>query len=591
MKNLVKKKSNIYKLFGGKANVLLKSEKTRKKQRKEMKMKIVNSYSPKTKMISLVLCFVVIFYLIPISAIAEEATKEFSPQFESELDIGSTETEETPIYEVVELREENAKHFRLSDGSYVAAQYNYPVHYTDENGNLEDIDNRLTESGGEFSTNNSRVKFIKQITGNGNIFTIHENNTKIAMGLVGAEKKTKGVVTSTNNSDDDIKDVLGKLTNLENISSTILYEDILDGVDIEYVIHSLNIKENIIVKERKESYTYTFTLELNNLTATLADDGNVYINSYDGETQYIIPASTVIDANGAYAPSSASWYVLTSVGNGKYEISVTVEPSWMNATERAFPITIDPPMLSSSGTVLDLNIDENSPNTNTNGEHFLYVSSTERAYLKFNENSFASIPVGASIMKAELSIARHNDSDTNTKVGAYAITTNWDDTITWNKTLSSDPQGVFEANPMDYLLININTVKYTLDITELYKGWLNGSPNYGVGLRLVDEDASEEARFKSFEYRSSVPDESSFIPVIMVTYIYNDGLESYYPTVTHSAGMGGTGSINLFTGNLNLLIPTLTTTDKLFSFTPTLVYNGSLAGKYATSENISTAFA
>ena len=74
-------------------------------------------------------------------------------------------------------------------------------------------------------------------------------------------------------------------------------------------------------------------------------------------------------------------------------------------------------------------------------------------------------------------------------------------------------------------------------------------------------------------------------------YICNDGLEGYFPTVTHSSGAGGAGSINLSTGRLTLTIPTLTTTDALFAFTPTLVYNSSLAGEAVTSDNTYNVFA
>ena len=57
------------------------------------------------------------------------------------------------VYEDVSLREAIVKHFRLSDGTYVAAQYAYPVHYVSEEGTLEDIDNSLAEaSGGVYAT-------------------------------------------------------------------------------------------------------------------------------------------------------------------------------------------------------------------------------------------------------------------------------------------------------------------------------------------------------------------------------------------------------------------------------------------------------
>ena len=552
-------------------------------------MKTVKTYSPKTKILSLILSFLIIFYLVPSSVFAE-ALESDTTVLDNSVSENEENTTYTPeIYEVTELREENVKHFRLADGSYVAAQYNYPVHYTGENGEFEDIDNRLVESGSEFSTGNSRVKFIKKITGNGNIFTIHDNNTKITMGLVGAEKKTKGVVTSNHNSDDAIDDTLGKMTNLENISSTILYEDILDGVDIEYIVHSLNIKENIIVKEKKDSYSYTFTLELNNLTAILSDDDNVYINSYDGETQYVIPAPVVFDAVGAYAPDNASAYTLYEVGNGKYELIVTVNSSWMNADERAFPVVIDPPMLCTDIEALDLSIDSNYPDSNTDGDNDFYVSSSKRAYVKFDESNFADIPIGASLIKAELNLFSYKSSSSPiAKVGVYEIVTAWDSTLTWNKTLAPSSQGVF-GDLIDYHSIDLGK-RYSWNITELYKSWFDGAPNYGVGLKLLDENSNESVYFSSSEYTYDSDDSDWIMPVIMATYIYNDGLEDYYPTTTHSAGVGGAGSINLSTGRLTLAIPTITTTDYLFAFTPTMVYNSSLAGKAATSENVSSAF-
>ena len=201
-------------------------------------MKIATNYSPRTRILSFVLSLLIVFYILPTSVFAEAIENDTAVSDNSVSENEEKDSYYSQIYEITELREENVKHFRLEDGSYVAAQYNYPVHYTDESGNLVDIDNRLTESGKEFVSENSRIKFVKKITGNGNIFTLHENNTKITMGLVGAEKKTEGVVKSADNSDDAIESSLGKMTNLEKLSSTILYEDILDGVDIEYIVQS-----------------------------------------------------------------------------------------------------------------------------------------------------------------------------------------------------------------------------------------------------------------------------------------------------------------------------------------------------------------
>ena len=266
------------------------------------------------------------------------------------------------VYEVTELREESVKHFRIEDGSYVAMAYDSPVHYVGADGSFLDIDNRLYDGGSEFSTSNARIKFAKKITGNGSLFTLHENNTKITMSLIGAIKKTEGKITSNHSTDEQESTALGKLANLENLEASIIYENILDGVDLEYVVRSLNVKENIIVKKKLDGYFFSFELALNNLTATLNDAGDVVISNASGETAYVIPAPVVFDADGAYAPSDAAAFTLTGGENGKYTLTVSVSPDWMNAEDRVYPVTVDP-TLGTTASVTDL---YSTPTVNNN---------------------------------------------------------------------------------------------------------------------------------------------------------------------------------------------------------------------------------
>ena len=201
-----------------------------------------------TKLISFVLSMLVLFYAIPSVVYAETIDALSGISLGSET-AGNAEQPavdfKIPLYEAEELREENVKHFKLSDGSYVAAQYNYPVHYDDGSGKLLDINNALNEaSGGVYANENARIKFAKKITGNSSLFTLHDGNTKLTMSLNGAKKGTKGSVINGEDSKESTE--LQKMMNLENLSSSIVYKDILDGVDVEYELHSLNIKENII---------------------------------------------------------------------------------------------------------------------------------------------------------------------------------------------------------------------------------------------------------------------------------------------------------------------------------------------------------
>ena len=228
--------------------------------------KKVSTHKPSTRIISFILCLLIVFFATPsvIFAEAADAIKSQDNTKSSSSDNPDIYSYIGDAYEVEALREENTKHFHLENGSFVAAQYNYPVHYVDGNGTMQDIDNQLSEaSGGVYANKNARIKFAKKITGNEVLFTLHEGNTKITLSLNNAVKGVKGVVT--NNADAKEATQLQKMMNLEKLSSSIIYKNILQGVDLEYVAESNNIKENIIVKERSASYAYYFELSLTDL--------------------------------------------------------------------------------------------------------------------------------------------------------------------------------------------------------------------------------------------------------------------------------------------------------------------------------------
>ena len=320
-----------------------------------------------TRLLSVLLTLLLIFYVVPpiiYTKAAEAIGKEDADAAITE-DVDKVASPnpylyESTSYEVTELREESVKHFRLEDGSYLAAQYPVPVHYY-ENGELVDIDNSLSSvSGGFYATENARIKFVKKTGGSGEIFKLQDGSTKLTVSLVDALKKTAGEIIEDEGEEGLTE--LQKMTSLENLTSRIIYRDILEGVDLEYVLESLNVKENIIVKERSEEYTYRFTLALNGLTASFGDLGEILI--YEGETvKYTIPAPTVYDSKGALAPVTEAWYTLVDLGNGEYSMAVTVTDEWMNSPDRAFPVTVDPTISQSSSYVVDTVINSSSANT------------------------------------------------------------------------------------------------------------------------------------------------------------------------------------------------------------------------------------
>ncbi len=536
------------------------------------------------RIISMILAILIVFYLLPISAVAEGISQSStvastnSALSEETENSGSNEAQTPYIYykdayEVEERREESVKHFRLEDGSYIAAQYSLPVHYLNDNGEWQDIDNSLSESGSELVTSDARVKFVKKTTGNGNLFTLHDGSAKITLSLVGANKKVAGVATNTEETETT---KLGKLMNLEGLSSSIRYNDILDGVDIEYVLDSLSIKENIIIKEQSGSYSYTFTLSLNGLEAELLSNGDIAITK-NGEQKYTIPAPVVFDSAEVTAPADAAEYTLTDNGNGKYNLTASVSAEWMNSPDRVYPVTLDPAIVTGSyvqdtyGTI---------GTASSNGSAAtLTVSENQIALLKLV--SIPTLPIGAHVAEAHLVLTR--TSGIGSQIGAYIIENSWSVT-------SYDVANVVFGELLDHCSTRSNdngdygingTGQFSFNVTKAVRAWYNGTANNGIALKPVYYDSPTV-------FASANNSVASKRPSFIITYVNTFGVEDYYSYSTQSGGAAGTGYVNYATGDLTFSVGTLTSTDYLMPVTPTLVYNSALANKSYTSANVNT---
>jgi len=67
------------------------------------------------------------------------------------------------LYEDTDMRDENTKQFRMSDGTIQAAQYSVPVHF-EQNGEWVDYDNTLDEVDADDSENEKSVLKNKDLT-------------------------------------------------------------------------------------------------------------------------------------------------------------------------------------------------------------------------------------------------------------------------------------------------------------------------------------------------------------------------------------------------------------------------------------------
>ncbi len=512
-------------------------------------------FKPSIKIFAFVLSFLMLIASLPIYAYASlrntEPT-EHSEEREIKSEIVVLEEDKT-------LREENIKHFKLSDGTTKAVVYSQAVHYKDEDGKWIDIDNALTLNGSNYlSSNKSEIKLANK-SGSNNLLSIKDGNYKIDFTPLNANKVGVAIQNPQSKSSRKFEDV----SKLNSLVSKAVYADVYDGVDIEYILVGNNIKENIIVKEKQDSYAFSFELELGKLSAELVN-GAIILSDYDsGEKIYEIPAPYMYDANNVY--SSNVEYSLAQNGKWKYTFTVTANAEWINAESRAFPVTVDPSFGVSDDDIISVIVNENGQ---IQEQAFAYfIGNGLKAYIKLN--TLPQFPRSAYIVSADVNMYYCYGNETS--VYLKEILSAWNENSASNVVLSD--------NPIDYVKTkelwggeDDNNPRYNWNITTLANLWYNGGTNYGFALEITEEE--KQAYFANLDYGYE-----SREPLISITYRDMKGAEPYWSFISQSAGNAGTGSINLATGNLLFEISTLTTTDSLFGFTPSIIYNSAIAGE------------
>ena len=435
--------------------------------------------------------------------------------------------ETTTVKEVEELREENVKHFEMTDGTYKAVVYSEAVHRKDADGVWQDIDNTLEavkENGNtEYSSSDGRIKFSKNIK-NGKIFELSENGYKISLSLSNKSLKDSNADVKNHKAKgsvsvfDSEEEQLEKLKNVDNLTK-VRYNNIEDGIDLEYEIYSNNLKESIIVNSKKDSYVYSFELKLNKLTAALNEDGSISLKDEEtGEAKYTMPAPFMFDNAGELSTDVS--YTLTQNGKYKYTLTVTADTEWINNEARELPVTIDP-TIEVDSSYGEAYVSSANPNNNykkpSNG--VLYLSSTQRIFLKFE---LPFIPELYDITDAHLIMQFYFSSSTgNMSIDAYQVPYSWNEnTITWNNSVASHQSA--DNNATILSTVNITSgmtatesvpMVLPFDVTSAVQGWYSGTANNGIALKRTSGMTNAIA-FKG--YNST----SYYKPLLEISYQY-----------------------------------------------------------------------
>ncbi len=473
-----------------------------------------------------------------ISTADEYTTKTI--EFVSDEIIGNVE-------EIPALREENVKHFRLSNGSYEAVSFASAIHRKDKNGVWQDIDNSLTLKSVNdkqgYYTEDSRISFANTFKYGSELFSLNENGYAISMLPISSEKVTAGAVqlslptapvvtNAQKRTDSKIFDSVESAIQFDNKTS-IVYNDIRANTDIEYVLDGNDIKENIIVKAKSDSYEYAFQLNLTGLIAELDQSGNILLRDSKTENiKYTIPAPYMYDSNGEYSYDVN--YTLQAASSEKYLLIVSASDEWINDESREFPVTIDPTI---QGIIwVDTYIDSENPNVSYATSGVLYASDTKTTLIK---PYMPSLPLNISrIDSAELYVSYYG-AEADFDIGLYEVV----GMIDTNTTYSNKPKistTKLSEQTVSSSIPTLQTINFP--ITTIFSNWYySGAIAYGVAIKN-SSGTQDTVAIKSSETTSS--------PYLRVVYTQQipDGVyaikngygESYWMTIENDSGESGT---------------------------------------------------
>ncbi|MBP3446405.1 MAG: DNRLRE domain-containing protein [Clostridia bacterium] len=514
------------------------------------------------RIISIILSILLIIEVLPMSVFAQELQSIESTNIDTE-----SEEEATIIGEIESERTENTKHFRLSDGSFIAATYPEPVHYMVD-GEWKEIDNTLVEKtidGTDYYVNekaSNKVAF-SQVLSDESVIIQDADGYEISLTTVsdksnkskGKKKDVEDLTSSKLMKEQAKADKKAEKMEAKNKKSGVKYNDVYSDTDIEYIVTPSTVKENIIVNKKTGKYVYDFNADFGKLVPKMETES--IIGLYDTskkatEPVILVEAPIMYDAAGE---TSTDVSISFKRNGDKYIVTVTADKEWINDKSREFPVVIDPTVKLdvSRADISDVYVDSENPNWSHKGRTTMLVGKnrlgTTRIYVKFKLPDLpdCSIVTGAALVLQQCGY----DSVSGDSKFIYAYdcgSTAWESsTITWNNQ-PMNKTDLSSYTVLDYQKYRTNpsgrTEPYTFDITKAAKNWYENGVNNGIMLASSNESVTVRSEFCSSEYSTN----SDYFPSVWVSYVNNTGIEDYWTYKTVDLGRSGAVYVGDYNG-------------------------------------------
>ena len=551
------------------------------------------------RIIGIILCMTITVQLSSYVCFAENRDP-ILPDTENTL---NAESEPEVVCEVPSKRQSNVKHFKMSDGSYIAVRYQEPVHYFNGD-SWESINNSLKAVSKDNKTvysnadNPFSVSFADSAFDE-NVVEIEYKGHKLSWSLVKSDYNSPQ--GNSNDYEDSIATVKSDILSVENAAedptkpsnddiinsavstSEVVYENIRNGVDLSYTLSGFDLRENYVVHARQDSYEFKSLLRCDDLIPEVSEDNRIVLLGKEGDEILKMSAPVMYDADFAFSDDIKIELMPDESG---YQLTLTANKEWINDPKRVFPVTIDPDMSANVdaafGAGLDLQVVNSAAPSmvfSPNGLTEVYsafsdiyaCTAVQRAYMTF---SLPELRRGDTIYNAVLRFnAGTNCDSSNNQLNLYKLSSVYNSqTLCWNNQPAPSGDAVdFHVLGNGYdnnnagSLTNFGT--YDFNITKLAYDWYSDLPYYNENddplytdprhsmvLSFDDEVLPGNNAWKVFSV-DLINGKSD--AKLIVSYRNTVGYEDYYTYTSIGAGYGGTAYVNCYSGDVSISQPIL----------------------------------
>ena len=471
------------------------------------------------------------------------------------------------LKEYTGLTDAASRHFKLNNGTAKSIIGASPVNYYDESEKQwKAIDNSFAETAEAFETRAGKYKTQIYKPEQSKKVRLASGNIGLSWEYLGKPAQTAVQTFAAAEQSAPTQTVLdvkpAMKGALQSKDGAAVYENADKDTDIEYLVHGGGVKENIIIKERAEEYKYLFALNTEGLKMRLSDDNGsleLYTESAgeNGEmvakVEVTIPAPFMYDANGT--SNDGVYFELEPQQNGRYVFSVVADAEWINAEERAFPVTVDPQIVTGdSGYVSKLVQYRNKYTSSSSGCYQTVYSNwytTSSSYIKVLRNTSQEYKTTLTINKAGLPKLDYPVSAVRLILTPYRVLQSGYCYI--------DGKSIYLSG----------TAKKTIDITTKYNGTIN---NFSV---VIEPRTTSNVSAEFYATGTNAP-------VLEVEYLINGKKKVFVQPFTLAGGLAG--QYDITTGDASIAFEDVPASDSVLGLGISHVYKKS-AEEHSVGKN------